>query len=195
MKRDKYDILADAMRALRDDNHGVLIETLEAKNVSYNSWVFDGDKPFIPVKPGQAFDHKFSNAHYAKSLKIGPDVSIKRVHRAPTHVKTDKNEYDVDNGFYYVVRTPLGEAKFDRNDHDFMQVWGFALAKYMNPKKYRYTGYAFEHKQVYDAYAAPLVQKEDVKSKYDGAIAKLKKLGVEIGQKFGMFSAKTGRQN
>ncbi|MBQ2017629.1 MAG: hypothetical protein II208_03855 [Alphaproteobacteria bacterium] len=187
-KQDKYDILADAMRALRDENKNVVIETLEAKNIGYNSWVFDGDKPFIPVKPGQVSDSKFANVHYAKSLKIGPDVSIKRVHRVPTRVKSGAREYDVSNGFYYVVRTPLGEAKFDNTDYDFMQVWGFALAKYLNPKKYRYTGYAFKNKQVHKAYAAPRVDKNENKSKFDLAMENLKNLGVRIGRKFGMMS-------
>lgn len=178
-KLDKYDILADAMRALRDENEEVIVETLNSKNTGYNTWFYGGRKPQLPVKEGMTFDARTSNRHYADSIKIGKDISIKRVYRPRARVKTDTGEYEVDLGWYYVVRTKLGEAKFHSQDADFLSVWNFALSKYEDPEHYHYGGYHFSNKKVYEAWAGPMVRKNTKLSKYDKAMKQLQDLGIE----------------
>lgn len=178
---DKYDVLADVVRALRDDTQEVLVETIGAKK-SGNGWTVGlgkEGKPQIPTKKDRFFVGGASgNRMFAESIKIGKDISIKRMHRAPTHIKTDKNEYDVDNGWYYVVRTPKGEAQFESNDDDFLLAWGIALSKYDGT--YSYGRHDFQNPMLRDIYGGPGKLKSDDKhAKYDRAIEQIKSLGVE----------------
>lgn len=179
VQKDKYDILAEVALALRVENQKVEIETLDAQDIGY-SMVYD-NLPQIPTRRTKnAFNGIASLSRiHAKSIKIGKDISIKRIHRKPTIVKTDKQEYEVDNGFYYVVRTPKGEAKFDRTDDDFLAVWNYALA--MHDKTDNYTAFAkkLRNEKVQKAAWGPMIMQEPDADKYKDAIKKLKSMGIE----------------
>lgn len=175
---DKYDVLADVVRALRDDTQEVLIETIGVKKTGYNS-VTRQDAPQTPTKKEKFFMGAASlNRMYAESIKIGKDISIKRVHRKPTPVKGDKNEYMVSNGSYYVVRTPHGEAMFDSNDNDFLMAWNIALQKYDGT--YSYGGHNFLNEKVKKVYGGPgKLKDDDTRTNSEKATDQLKGLGVE----------------
>lgn len=176
---DPYDVLAEAMLALRDHNNEVLVQTLDAKKIGHRSWLYLDGKPGIPTyrTKGVSFSE---NAMHATSLKIGKNITIKRINRPSTRVKTQKHEYDVLNGSYYLIRTPQGEAMFDVNEPDMQAVWGYALARYDRPDSFNYMAFAtrFKNKKVHKAYAGPAVL-ENKKSKYDKAIEQLEALGVK----------------
>lgn len=179
---DKYDILAEVVRALRDDNQEVVVETIGAKHNGRNNYTIglgrDG-KPQIPTRKEKHFMGGASaNREFAESIKIGKDISIKRIYRKPVTVKTDKQEYLLDQGAYFIVRTPMGEAQFDSSDDDFKMAWGIALQKYDGT--YHYGRHRFLNKKVNDVYVGPgkLKEKSD-RAKYDKAIEQLKGLGVE----------------
>lgn len=181
-KLDAYDILADAMLALRDANNKVMVETLSAKNIGFRTWAIDGkdNSSYIPARHYPGMEAISGNRRHAKSIKIGKDVSIKRIARPRTRVKTGKQEYDVDNGAYFLVRTPKGEAKIDVRDPDMETVWNYALSLYDNPETFNYMAFAnmFRNDKVYKAYAGPQVSKSK-KSKYEKAIEQLGALGVK----------------
>ena len=130
-KKDKYDILADVVRALRDYNQEIKIETIGVRDLG-NGVVWYENTPQMPtantkeqLPNGISLDRK-----HATSMKIGKNISIKLIRRKPTSVKTKNSEYLIDNGAYYQLRTPNGEAQFDLNDRDFGAVWGYALGRY-----------------------------------------------------------------
>lgn len=175
---DKYDVLADVVRALRDDTQEVLVETINAKPIGYHSVVIE-DKPHIPTKKERFFSGGASiNRMYAESIKIGKDISIKRIRREPTIVKTDKNEYAVDNGWYYQVRTKDGEAQFDSNDSDFLMAWGIALQKYDGT--YSYGRHQFMNEKVRNVYMGPgKLKSHDTRTNAEKATDQLTGLGIE----------------
>ena len=192
---DDIDILADVVRALRDDTIDVLVETINARPVGYNSVMLE-DTPQIPMRREKFIVGGASgNRKHAESIKIGKDISIKRVHRPATRVKTENNEYDVFNGWYYVVRTPLGEAKFNSNDEDFLTVWNWALQKYDRPDSYNYGKHLFHNEKLSKIYGGHgKLKSSDKRSKYEKAIEQLKGLGVEP-DKLAEFILEQQRQN
>lgn len=175
---DKYDVLADVVRALRDDTQEVMVETINARPIGYNSVVSE-EKPQIPTKKDKFLSAAASvNAMHAESIKIGKDISIKRIRREPTIVKTDKNEYSVDNGLYYQVRTKDGEAQFDSNDRDFLMAWGIALQKYDGT--YSYGRHPFQNKKVRDVYGGPgILKSSDTRTNAEKAKDQLSGLGID----------------
>ena len=175
---DKYDILAEVVRALRDDTQEVVVETIGVKQISPNAFTRE-NTPQVPTRKEKYFiGGASSNRMYAESAKIGKDISIKRVRRAPTPVKGDKGEYLADNGWYYVVRTPKGEAQFDANDADFLTAWNIALQKYDGV--YSYGHHTFANKKVDDVYGGPgKVKSSDTRTNFEKASDQLKGLGVE----------------
>ncbi len=175
---DKYDVLADVVRALRDDTQEVLVETINARSVGHQSFVIE-DKPIIPTKKEKFFSGIASiNRMHAESIKIGKDISIKRIRREPTRVKTDKNDYFIDNGWYYQVRTKDGEAQFDGNDSDFLMAWGIALQKYDGT--YSYGRHQFTNKKVRDVYMGPgKLKSHDARTNAEKATDQLTGLGIE----------------
>ena len=186
---DQYDILAEAMLALRDENQSVKVSTLGSKSIGFRTWLAGtNDEEYIPTQ----FD-KFGNRWHAKSIKIGKDITIKRIARPRVRVKTDKHEYDVDMGSYYVVRTPNGEAKLPSTDEDMQAVWGYALSVYYGNLRYGAFDGLFRNKKVYKAYAGPMVQKSK-KTKYEQAIEQLEALRVEP-KKLMAYIAKREKQN
>ncbi|MBO5946873.1 MAG: hypothetical protein J6Q44_01885 [Alphaproteobacteria bacterium] len=179
VQKDKYDILAEVALALRVQNQKVNIETLDAKDAGYGM-VYD-NLPHIPTsRTKNAFNGIASLSRlHAKSIKIGEDISIKRIHRKPTIVKTEKQEYEVDNGWYYLVRTPQGEAKFASNDWDFLMVWNYALAMHDGTDRYMSFVKNLRNEKVEKAAGQPMIMQEPDANKYKDAIKKLKTMGIE----------------
>ncbi len=196
VQKDKYDILAEVALALRVENQKVEIETLDAKDAGYG--MVDDNLPQIPTRRTKNTFNGFASLSriHAKSIKIGKDISIKRIHRKPTIVKTDKQEYELDNGFYYVVRTPKGEAKFISADDDFLAVWSYALAMHDKTDNYR-TFMAFvknlRNEKVQKAAWGPMIKQEPDADKYKDAIKKLKSMGIEPKKLAQYIETKTGK--
>ncbi len=180
VKKDKYDILADVVTALRDFNTKVQIETLDSKDMGWYMTWNGNDKSYIPTRrTREEFNGVASLARlHAKSIKIGDSISIKRIHRKPTRVKTEKHEYDVDNGFYYVVRTPNGEAKFSRADNDFLTVWNYALEIHDGKGSYGRFYANLQNEKLRKIAGGPAVLKDETANKYTDAIKKLESMGI-----------------
>ena len=195
VKKDKYDILADAVSALRDFNQKVSIETLGARDTGSAFMHYGDNAPQIPTRRTRyQFNGAVSLARlYAKSIKIGRDISIKRIHRKPTRIKTEKQEYDVDNGFYYVVRTPNGEAMFDRNDPDFLAVWGYALGVHDGNGSYGYFYKNLRHPKLKKIAGGPAVLKDETANKYTDAIKRLEALGINPKKLVEFIKSKKGK--
>ena len=123
VQKDKYDILAEVALALRVKNRKVTIETLSAKDFGHVMLV--DNLPHIPThRTNTTFNGVATISRlWANSIKIGKDISIKRIRRRPSYIEQNGQRYEVDNGWYYVVRTPKGEAKFEITDNDFMSIW------------------------------------------------------------------------
>ncbi|MBE6458096.1 MAG: hypothetical protein E7011_04825 [Alphaproteobacteria bacterium] len=192
---DKYDILADVVRALRDDTMDVLVETVGARKIGYASVVRE-EKPQVPMpREDISVTGVSKNRMYADSIKIGKDILIKRMRRPFTHVKADKNEYDVDNGWYWVVRTQSGEAMFEANDKDFLVAWDWALQKYDRPNGHNYGNHVFYNEKLRKVYAGPgKLKSSDRRSKYQKAIDQLNGLGVDP-QKLAEYILEKQKQN
>ena len=173
--------MADVVAALRNFNQKLVIETLNAKEVG-NAFVLYGDNaPQIPTRHTKFnFNGVASWARlYANSIKIGRGISIKRIHRKPTRIKTEKQEYDVDNGFYYVVRTPNGEAQFDSSDDNFLTVWNYALGVHDGTASYSDFCKNLSNEKLKKIAGGPAVLKDEKSNKYSDAIKRLKVLGIE----------------
>lgn len=190
--KDKYDVLADVVAALRDFNKEVAIETLNAKDTGGVMSYQDG--PQIPTKRTKAnYTGMSLSRMHAQSVTIGNDISIKRIQREPTRIKTDKNEYDVDNGAYWVVRTPNGEAMFDDRDKDFMTVWSYALVSHDGHRVRSYQNFYdnLRNEKLKKIAGGPAVLKSDV-DKYADAKKKLNSMGVQPHKLAEYIAAKTG---
>ena len=179
IQKDKYDILAEVALALRVQNQKIIIETLDAKDIGF-AMVYDN----IPQIPTRRTKNEFNGIAslsriHAKSIKIGNNISIKRIHRKPSIIKTKIQEYEVDNGWYYLVRTPNGEAQFDRTDEDFLNVWNYALAMHDNTDDYTKFAKSLQNKKVKKAAWGPMIMQDTNTNKYKDSIKKLKSLGIE----------------
>lgn len=180
-KKDKYDILADAVVALCDFNTKIEIETLDARDSGAAfSWYGD-NVPYIPTRRAKNTLNgivSFARIH-AKSIKIGRDISIKRIHRKRTRVKIDEHEYEVDNGYYYLVRTPKGEAQFGPADEDFLAVWLYALSIHDGIGSHSSFRRKLRNEKLKKIAYGPKVLKDEKSNKYTDAIKRLKALGIE----------------
>jgi hypothetical protein len=181
VKKDKYDVLADVVAALRDFNKKVVIETLDAQDTGWAFASYGDNVPYIPTRRAKnTMNGVVSLARmHAKSIKIGRDISIKRIHRKPTLVKTEKQEYEVDNGSYYLVRTPKGEAKFERTDDDFLTVWNYALSMYDGTANYMEFYRNLRNEKVKKIAGGPAVLKNEKANKFNDSIKRLEALGVD----------------
>lgn len=195
VKKDKYDVLAEVALALRVEKQKVIIETLDSEDTGNGFASWGDNASYIPTKRARTtMNGVVSLARlHAKSIKIGKDISIKRVHRKPTIVKTDNQEYEVDNGFYYVVRTPNGEAKFDRADDDFLTVWNYALSMHDGTDNYMHFANSLRNEKVKEVAWGPMIKQEPGADKYKDAIKKLKAMGVEPKKLAQYIEAKTGK--
>lgn len=193
VQKDKYDILAEVALALRVENQKVEIETLDAQDIGHGM-VYD-NLPQIPTRRTKNTFNGIASLSriHAKSIKIGKDISIKRIHRKPTIVKTNNQEYEVDNGFYYVVRTPKGEAKFDRTDDDFLAVWNYALAMHDKTDNYMAFSKNLRNEKVQKAAWGPMIKQEPDADKFKDAIKKLKSMGIEPKKLAQYIETKTGK--
>lgn len=191
--KDKYDILGEVVAALRNYNKDVKIETLGAKDTGW-VMVYDG-KPHIPTRRTENTYNGMASLSRlnAESIKIGDDISIKRKRHRPTFYKTKTREYEIDNGHYYVVRTPKGEAIFESNDEDFLTVWNYALAIHDGSASYGLFYNALRNEKLKHIAGGPAVLKEEAIDKYDKAVAKLKSMGIEPKHLAAYIKAKTGR--
>ena len=196
IQKDKYDILAEVALALRVENQKVVIETLDAEDIGNGFAYYSDNSSYISTKRARTtMNGVVSLARlHAKSIKIGKDISIKRIHRKPSIIKTAKQEYEVDNGWYYVVRTPNGEAKFDRADSDFMAVWNYALSMHDGTDDYMRFAKNLRNEKVKAAAWGPMIRKTANADKYTEAIAKLKMMGIEPKKLAKYIQDKTGKE-
>ena len=193
-KKDKYDILADVVRALRDYNQEIKIETIGVRDLG-NGVVWYENTPQMPtvhtkeqLPNGISLDRK-----HATSMKIGKNISIKLIRRKPTSVKTKNSEYLIDNGAYYQLRTPNGEAQFDLNDRDFGAVWGYALGRYDGNDFYSVLNRNLQNEKLREIAGGPSILKKD-SDKYADAIKNLKALGVEPKKLAEYIKLKEGKE-
>ncbi|MDR0726729.1 MAG: hypothetical protein LBF37_01560, partial [Rickettsiales bacterium] len=173
-------ILGDIVKALMNKNKTVRVETIK-RNIK--TGVIE-DTPQVPGPVTEAAGTYSMNRKFAESITIGSDISIKRIYNAPTTVKTDKNEYEVDNGFYYMVRTPSGEAKFTNTNNDFSYIWHAALNKYDGFSQRDIVNLMWKYlsdPELKRLAGEPVVQKD-----FNKGQDRLKNLGVVSGQKFGV---------
>lgn len=120
VKKDKYDVLAQVIDALYDENSEVKVETVYGKD----------ENPAIPTRAGRYIKNgpNSLNRLHARSIKVGK-ISMRRIPLPPTPTKNPR--FMINNGCKYIVRTPEGEeAEFYQADKDFLLVWGCALSKY-----------------------------------------------------------------
>ena len=191
--KDKYDILGEVVAALRDYNKKVVIETLNARD---NGWAMEFEK--TPQIPTRRTKHTYNGVSslsrmHAESIKIGDSISIKRKRHKPTFYKTEKNEYEIDNGHYYVVRTPKGEAIFESNDSDFLTVWNYALAMYDGTENYGSFYSELRNEKLKHIAGGPAVLKDESIDKFNKAVAKLKSMGIEPRKLADYIKVKTDR--
>lgn len=196
IQKDKYDILAEVALALRVENQKVVIETLDSEDTGNGFASYGDNSSYISTKRARTTMNgvvTLARLH-AKSIKIGKDISIKRIHRKPSIIKTAKQEYEVDNGWYYVIRTPKGEAKFDRADSDFMAVWNYALSMHDGTDDYMRFAKNLRNEKVKAAAWGPMIRKTANADKYTEAIAKLKMMGIEPKKLAKYIQDKTGKE-
>lgn len=179
VQKDKYDILAEVALALRVKNRKVTIETLDAEDLGHAMWV--DNLPHIPThRTNTTFNGSVTISRlHANSIKIGKDISIKRIRRRPLYFEQNGQRYEVDNGWYYVVRTPKGEAKFDRTDNDFMSIWNYALDIHDGTDSYMSFANSLYNEKVQQAAWGPAITKGANVSKYEEAIKQLESLGIK----------------
>lgn len=163
-KIDKYDILADVVDALRDENQDILVETLGDRRTGTGVWVME-DGPQIPLRSIDRKWAKENNIEHVRSVKIGKDISMRET-----------------GNLSYIVRTPRGEAKFSlRDDHDFTNIWRFVRRAYRDSDRagdYKIYKKGFVNPKLASIAAAPMAEK-DKKSKFNAAKEQLAKMGIE----------------
>ena len=117
MKVDKKQILQEVIQALMDNNNQVMVETVAGTpdRERMGNWRNDNRTSTpLPQEIGAE-----DNARHAKSIKIGKDITLKKI--------ADDN---------YIIRTPKGEANFDFfKDEQFNLVWLAALKKYEHSER------------------------------------------------------------
>ena len=193
-KLDKYDLLVDVIEAIYNDNEDAKIETtnLNANAAGRGSWLIE-DTPQIPTKRGGIKTGTFSqNRLNAESVYIG-ETLIRRVHLEPVPLKGKFSEFALDTGHKYVLRSPKGEAEFTQNDEDFILVWGAILSKadiHSKPGSSEYNRKILsimhllynhiKNEKLKKAAGQGCTQLDTKTTKFDKAVAKLKKLGVEV---------------
>ncbi len=196
IQKDKYDVLAEVALALRVEGQKVLIETLDAEDSGSGFSYYGDNASYIPTKRARTTMNgvvTLARLH-ANSIKIGKGITIKRIHRKPSIIKTAKQEYEVDNGWYYVVRTPNGEAIFDKTDNDFMAVWGHALSMHDGTDDYIHFAKRLRNEKVKKVAWGPMVKKTANADKYTEAIVKLKSMGIEPKKLAKYIQDKTGKE-
>ena len=191
--KDKYDIMGEVVATLRNYDKKVVIETINAKDIGW-AMVY-GDAPYIPTRRTKYNYNGVAslNRFHAESIKIGDGISIKRKRYKPTVYKTKTKEYQIDNGFYYIVRTPKGEAIFESNDSDFLTVWDYALAMYDGSENYMLFYRNLKNEKLKRIAGGPAVLKDKSIDKFDKAVAKLKSMGIEPKKLAAYIKAKTDR--
>jgi hypothetical protein len=137
MTKEQLNVLKDIAHGLRNPHLKAMVETVNSKKIGSNSFVSTPDKPQPPLSRTENFKNGSASVNRinAESVKLGPYISIKRIRLepAPTGQFTkDGQEIMRDRGWYYVARTPSGEAKFTGMDDDFMSLWGAILSAYDN---------------------------------------------------------------
>jgi len=184
LKVNDYAFLTDVVRALLDENVSVQIETVNARQIGFNTYSIM-DKPQILTKQGRIiYGGDNANSRYANSVKIGKNISIERVMLPPTLVESKSGKvYEVDNGFYYRVKTPKGIVGF-RNTNDFMPVWWGALMRTEN-RSVQDVRKMFNYNETNETLRAVLDEKSGSKTKkdkYEQALAQLKSMGIQPGR-------------
>ena len=184
-------ILCDIASALRNQNIKVSVETLNSK-INGNR-IYSKNSPQSPEKRKSWNGAVSRNRQYAESIKLGPDISIKRIRipPAPTGKKDGfGQEIYIERGWYYLARTPSGEAKFTDMDRDFATLWGAALRDYDDGwgKSYGPLNRNLVNEELRKIISGPATPKTG-KSKLEESKARLKKLGVTKGQISGVVKA------
>ncbi len=175
-------IIDDILNVFADEGQKIAVETL---NVDLRGNI--GKIPQLPRKQWQTSSGPNNeNWTNADSVKIGKDISIKRIYAEGPIVKdASGNQFDTGNGFYYVVRTKNGEMKFGSSDAVMIELWSEALllANVDNKKTSRDENlqnfYTSTRNKVLKDKLNTLMVKPDKASKYEKAAAQLKGLGVE----------------
>lgn len=184
MEKKSEKILVEVVRAIFNRNNKIMVETINGvRNLETfgASWAAGRDNTGIPF-PDVA--GKSANASLATSIKIGKDISMKRLQDGT-----------------YVVRTANGEAKFNINrDDEFKRVWQTVLMNYEHEKApwaYRFGPILQnlpEKSALYKAVFSDAVQ-VDKKSKYEQAQENLKNLGVESEARITQYMQEKLKQN
>lgn len=178
-KSKKTEILADIVRALRDKNTVIQIQTIGTYRRGDTKY-FDGAE-HTPAYKGEVIDfidgHKKSaNARDAVSIKINDDIQIHK-----------KANIDDTKSSRYIVHTPHGEISLPLLDSDMELLWNSSMHIYEEQIGVTPNGFARAHQQMKRSLDdpelrkildAPVVEK-DTKSKFEKAKAKMAALGIE----------------
>lgn len=177
-KPNKKDILLQVIKALKDDNNEVLVETVDGEltltGAGVTRSVFAGERNEhipLPTKT-EGVRAKKANARDAKTIKIGKDITLEHVSGASVFAIKINGE-----------RVEFGAVDKTDNSYDIEDVrglWSAATRKYENKKDdyfYRLRNHA-KTKEIKDAVKEEK-NLELKKDKYEKATENLKKLGVE----------------
>ncbi len=166
MKVDKKQILQEVIQALMDNNNQVMVETVEGRpdREILGNWssVIGDNSPSVPLPKELGAS---ANRMHAKSIKIGHDITLKKIN--------DDN---------FVVRTPNGEASFDGiKDEQFNLIWGAVLNKYENSENsnFMYPVRTYMKDDDLRHQAGGAIKPGDKVSKFEKAKERLRKLGID----------------
>ena len=177
-KPNKKDILLQVIKALKDDNNEVIVETVDREltltGAGVKTSVFVGERNEhipLPTKT-EGVRAKKANAQSAKTIKIGKDITLEHVGGASRFAIKINGE-----------RVEFGATDKTDNSYDIEDVrglWSAATRKYENEKDdyfYRLRNHA-KTKEIKDAVKEEK-NLEVKKDKYEKATENLKKLGVK----------------